>query len=123
MFDTAKKRERPIYVFTLPPELVALDDEHIKVSFGLVKLDMDEEIRSTGHIKGNQARMAYNFARYALVEVDGRAINKAEGEDEKILREIDPILRSEILEAYSDISTAPEGVSKKLKASRKIKMG
>lgn len=122
MFD-AKKRDRPIYEFTLPEELVALDDEHIKVSFGLVKLDMDEEILATGHIKGNQARMAYNYARYALTEVDGRRINKADGEDEKILREIDPILRSEILQAYAEISTAEQGVSKKLMASRRIKMG
>jgi hypothetical protein len=123
MFDAAKKKERPVYEFTLPEELVDLQDEHIKISFGLVKLDMDEEILSTGHVRGNVSRLAYNFARYALVEVDGRKINKADGEDERILRETDPIMRAQILEAYANISTATEGASKKLMASRKIKIG
>lgn len=117
-----KRAARPIYEYTLPAEFVALEDDYVKKSIGLVKLDMDEEIKATANIKGNQARLAYNFALLALVEVDGRPVNKGEGEEETILRNTDPVIRELILTAYTDMSTASEGATKKFLASKKIKV-
>jgi hypothetical protein len=130
-----KKPDKPVYEFSIveetPPskdnphgtKTRLVEDDYIKSSFGLVKLDMDEEIQAAERAGKNGARLGYLMARTALVEVDGRRVNKAEGEDEKILRHCDPAIRELILEMYAEISSAPEGASKKVKASMKVKVG
>src|SRR5687767_14409014 len=90
------QKSRAIYEYTLPPELAGQDD-FIKTSIGLQKLEMDEEVQATERAKCNAARLAYGMARAALVEVDGRRVNKAEAEDEKILQHCDPAIRELIL--------------------------
>lgn len=121
-FGVPARRDRVVYEYELPEEL-ADKDEYIKKSIGLIKLEMSEEIAASERAGGNQAKLAYAWARYALVEVDGRPLKKAEAEDEAVLEHTDPVIRELILEAYADMSSAKAGVSKKFLASRKIKAG
>lgn len=116
------RRDRPVYEYELPEE-IAGQDEYVKKSVGLVKLEMSQEIAASERAGGNQARLAYAWARSALVEVDGRRINKGEGEDESILEHCDPQIRELILSAYADMSTTKDGVTKKFLGSRKVKIG
>lgn len=122
VLNLPRKRDRVIYEYDLPEEMVGQDD-FVKKSIGLVKLEMSEEIAAAERANGNQARLAYAWARYALWEVDGRRLNKAEAEDETILERTDPQIRELILAAYADVSTTKDGVSKKFLGSRKIKAG
>lgn len=117
-----QKRNRAVYEYELPEELAG-QDQYVKKSIGLVKLEMSEEIAAAERASGNQARLAYAWARYALVEIDGRRLKKEEAEDETILEHCDPQIRALILEAYADMSTAKDGAQKKFLASRKIKVG
>jgi len=114
--------QRPVYEYELPEEMVD-QDEFVRRSVGLVKLKMSEEIAASERAGGNQAKLAYNWARFALVEVDGRKLNKAEAEDERVLEHADPVIRELILEAYSDMSTVKsQAVTKKFLGSRKVKV-
>jgi len=117
-----RKRDRVVFEYELPEELAG-QDEYVKKSIGLVKLLMSEEITAAERAAGNQARLAYAWARFSLAEVDGRKLNKGEAEDETILENCDPAIRELILSAYADMSTASDGVSKKFLGSRKIKLG
>src|SRR5262245_47211917 len=96
---------RPVYEYELPDELAGCDD-FVKKSVGLSKLKMSEEIAASSNAGGNQTKLAYAWARAALVEVDGRRVDKSEGEDERILENTDPQIRELILSAYADMSTS-----------------
>lgn len=118
-----KPDNRPVFEYELPPELAELNDQYVKKSIGLVKLKMSEEIAASNNTGGNQTKLAYNFLRAALVEVDGRRIDKAEAEDETIIENTDAVIRSLMLDAYTDVSGASPAVTKKFLGSRKIKVG
>lgn len=118
----AKTDNRPVYEFELPEELTALDDPYVKKSFGLVKARMEDEIKATSGVNGNAGKMSYNLIKAALVEIDGRRLNRSEGEEETALNLMDPAIRSVIMDAYADLSTVEDSVAKKVKASRKIKV-
>lgn len=117
----ARNNQRAIYEYTLPEELEG-QDSLVTKSIGLVKLRMSEEVRCADRAGSNQVKLSYLFLRDALVEVDGRKVNKAEGEDEAILENCDAAIRSLLLEAYADMSTAEAKVTKKFLGSRKIKL-
>jgi hypothetical protein len=117
-----KKDERPVFEFDLPQELVALQDPFVKKSIGLVKLKMSEEIQASEKASGNQAKLGYNWARYSLVEVDGRRLDKSVGEDESVLENTDPMIRELVLAAYGDISVTDKTVEKKFLATRRMKV-
>lgn len=121
MFQS-KPDNRPVFEFDLPEELTVLDDPYVKKSFGLVKLRMDDEVKAATGVSGNAAKLSYNMAKAALVEVDGRRLNRAEGEEETVLNHMDPAIRSVIMDAYADLCSVEESVAKKVKASRKIKV-
>lgn len=118
----ARQREvRPVYEYTLP-EGIAGVDELVKKSIGLVKLKMSEENLASDRAGQSATKLAYNLLRISLVEVDGRRISKPDMEDERILENCDPAIRSLMLEAYADMSTAENQVAKKFLGSRKIKV-
>lgn len=119
-----KADNRPVYEYEFPEELMAeLNDKHIKKSIGLIKLKMSEEIAASANAGVNQTKLAYSFLRSSLVEVDGRRIDKSVGEDETILENCDAVLRTMMLDAYTDVCGATAGATKKFLASRKVKVG
>lgn len=117
----ARNSQRAIYEYTLPEELQG-QDGHVKKTIGLVKLRMSEEVRAAERSGANQVKLSYMFLRDALVEVDGRKVNKGEGEDETILENCDAAIRSMMLEAYADMSTVENKQVKKFLGSRTIKL-
>lgn len=119
----AKKRPdgRVVYEYTLPEELVGLGDEYIRSSFGLCKLRMSQEIKASDAAGKSQTRLAYNWAMAALTEVDGRRVQREEGEEETIMENTDPAIREALLAAYTDMASASGDAVKKLLGSRKIK--
>jgi hypothetical protein len=118
-----QQAKRPIYVFDLPPEIQALDDQYIKKSVGLVKLTMREELNALDLAGGSAAKAGYYMVMAALVEIDGRLLNKGEAEDETILNSTDPAIRSLIVEAQTDLTGTTKESSKSFLASRKVKIG
>jgi hypothetical protein len=127
--DTALKAyeeqqaKRPIYVFDLPPEIVELNDSFIKKSVGLVKLTMREELAALDLAGGSAAKAGYYMVMAALVEVDGKLLNKGDGEDEKVLNGTDPAIRSLIVEAQTDLGGAAKKSADTFLKSRKVKVG
>lgn len=117
-----KPDDRPVYEYELPEELQKLNDKYVKKSIGLVQLKMSEEVSASNTAANNQTKMAYNFLRMALVEVDGRRIDKSIGEDETILENTDAVIRSLMVDAYADVGGASPATTKKFLASRKIKV-
>lgn len=119
---TARKADnRPVHTFKLPEDLVGID-EYIKESIGLVKLRMSEEIKASEIAASNQTRLAYAMMRMALVEVDGRKVNRAEGEDETILENTDPAIRELLILAFTAIASSKGDQAKKFLASRETKV-
>lgn len=121
-----QQASRPIYVFDLPEDAVALSDKYIKKSVGLVKLTMREELEALDQAGGSAnagAKAGYFMVLKALVEVDGRRINKGDGEDEIILNNTDPAIRSLIVEAQADLTGNTKKASADFLKSRKVKVG
>jgi hypothetical protein len=116
-----RNTQRAIYEYTLPEELQG-QDNFIKKTIGLVKLKMSEEVKCAERSGSNQVKLSYLFLRDALVEVDGRKVNKGDGEDETILENCDAAVRSMLLEAYADMSTVENKQVKKFLGSRTIKL-
>jgi hypothetical protein len=121
--QAAQQANRPIYVFELPPEQQALDDRYIKKTVGFVKLTMREELQALDLAGGSAAKAGYYMVITAIVEVDGRMLNKGEAEDELILNNTDPAIRSLIVEAQTDLSGTSKETSKAFLGSRKVKIG
>ena len=113
---------RPVYEYDLPDEAVALNDPYIKKSVGLVKLSFNEELQSLEIAQSNPARAAFFMITHALVEVDGRRIDKANGEDERICNNTDPVIRSLLVDAQSELSTASKAGSAAFLKSRRLKV-
>lgn len=117
------QRARPIYVFDLPEEAVALNDGFVKTSVGLWKLTMREELRALDLASGSAAKAGYYMVMAALVEVDGRILSKADAEDERVLNGTDPMIRSLIVEAQTELSGSTKDATKKFLGSRRVKLG
>jgi hypothetical protein len=118
----AAQAARPIYVFDLPPVEAALDDLYIKKSVGLRKLTMHEELEASDMSRKNSSRAGYCMLIKALVEVDGRTLDKANAEDERIVNNTDPSIRSLLIDAYTDLAGASEDSSALFLKSRKVKV-
>ncbi len=118
-----QQAKRPVYIFDLPEEAQALDDEYIKKSIGLRKLTMQEELQALEMAHNKPAHAAFYMLVTSLVEVDGRAVNKGDGEDERIVNNADPMIRSLLVDAQASLS-GPTNVSKDaFLKSRRVKVG
>src|ERR1700744_85788 len=90
----AREAARPIYEFDLPPDLVSINDTYIKRSVGMVKLTMQEELDAIDAARRDAGKTAYHMVMKALVEGDGRKVNKGEAEEYTIVNYTDPAIRS-----------------------------
>lgn len=119
----ARAAARPIYLYDLPPELVALSDKQVKKTIGIVKLTMEEEQECIGAAGGNSAKAGYLLAMKALVEVDAKALNKGEAEDFSVMNNTDPQIRDLITDAYIDVSQNTKANKDLFIKSRRVKVG
>lgn len=115
--------KRPIYVFELPEDFQKLNDQYVKKSVGFVKLKMREELRCLDQAGGSSAKAAYYMVMAALVEVDGRPVQKQDAEDETIVNNVDPSIRSLMVDGYADISGTDKEATKVFLKSRTVKIG
>lgn len=115
--------KRPIYVFDLPPSAVELQDQYIKKSVGLVKLTMREELDALDRAGRNAAKAGYYMLETALVEVDGRPVSRADAEQERILNNTDPAIRTLLVAAHTDLSGSSADDETLFLKSRKVKVG
>jgi hypothetical protein len=118
----AAQDARPIYVYDLPDEAVELNDPYVKKSVGLRKLSMSEELESLEIAASNPARAAFFMMVKSLVEVDDRKIDKAGGEDERIVNNTDPIIRSLLVDAQATLSSASSKGTASFLKSRRVKV-
>lgn len=107
--------------FELPDE-IANKDSYIKKSIGLVKLKMSQEMRCAELAGQAGAKMGFLMARMALVEVDGRVVDRSIGEEETIMEHTDPMIRELVIAAYAEIATVEVVSAKKFLKSRKTKV-
>lgn len=130
----AARAPQTVFTYTLPEDVRSETGEllepglagvcpFVQKSFGFIKLKMSAEIASAEKANGNQGKLAYGYVQRALVEVDGRTLNKGDGEDERVMENCDPVIRDMLMTAYADMTTAPAGAAKKLLASRSVRAG
>lgn len=119
----ARQRARTVFTFEFPEEIVQLGDPFFKQSIGLVKLWMDEELTAVEIAKQNAGRAVFFTLVKALVEVDGRRVDAANAEAEKLLNYTDPVIRDLIADAYSSISKPVQKTTDAFLKSRKAKVG
>jgi len=114
---------RAVYEYDLPEEVQALGDKYVKKTIGLQKLRMREELAALDKAGQSAAKAGYFMVLAALVEVDGRRLDKANGEDERILNRCDPAIRALIVEAQADVGSVPKGASDAFLKTRRVKVG
>jgi hypothetical protein len=114
---SSQKKQRATYVFPIPP---AHDDPVIKSNFSLVKLNADEEKLAYKKSNGDNFLLASELAKASLVEIDEQKIDRGEGQDERVWRDMDPCTRQLVLGCYAHLHTPEDDVMGKVIAGMKI---
>lgn len=116
-----KKAARPIYTFKLPPSLAA---ECGTESVGLVQLTAGEELMASKRSAMDQIQLAYELAKEALREVDGKPVSTADlsadawWDDQRNTK-----IRTLVVSAYNTINAPNAGETKDFLASCSIRVG
>lgn len=118
----AQQAARAIYEFDLPEELVALQDKYVKKTIGLRKLTMREEMDALDRSGGSSAKAGYLMTLTALAEVDGRPVDRTNAEEEVIMNNTDPQIRSLIVDGYTNISGVTQKQTDTFIKSRRVKV-
>lgn len=119
----ARQSLRPVFVFDLPPELIAVGDRYVQKSVGLVKLTMEEEQDCFSASGNSSAKAGYLLAMKAFVEVDDRKLNKGEAEDFSVMNLTDPQIRDLITDAYANLTQNTKVNKDLFLKSRRVKVG
>lgn len=112
--------KRMVYEFPIPSDLA---NDHVKETIGVVKLTSEEQEQCSQRAQDNPFRMAHEWSKCCLREVDGRPINRAEGEDETIWKAMDPQLRELVANAYNKLHMPKPDTVKDFLAGMRIKAG
>lgn len=95
------KRERALYVFDVPDKLA---HEVGIASVGIVELTTEEELMATRRAGNDPIRLAYELARQALVQVNGKTVTLADGSADKAWESAHPKLRGMLMRAYNEVN-------------------
>jgi len=120
MEAVAQKAARPVHVFTVPP---SLSQDAGVTEVGLITLTADEELQAFSRGKKDNAKLAIELAKAALVEVDGKQLKLADGTVDTFWKDVDPRIRQLIMTAYAELHGADEEDQKSFLKSRKIRVG
>ena len=90
---------------------------------GLQTLTGDEELLCFKKAKGENAKLATELAKTALVEADGKKLSLADGTVDTFWKELDPRLRQLVLTAYTELHAAKEEDTDSFLKSRKVRVG
>lgn len=102
------------------PESIA-EESGIK-SVGMVTLTSDEELTCFKRAKGDNAKLATELAKTALVEADGKPLSQGDGTVDTFWKNCQPKLRQLILTAYGELHAAPEEDTQAFLKSRKLRV-
>lgn len=103
--DIPQKKPRAVNLFDVPATIA--EESGVK-EVGLVQLTSDEELLCFKRAKGENAKLAMELSKMALVEVDGKALNSHDGSIDTFWKDADPKLRQLVLTAYAELHAAPE---------------
>jgi len=98
-----EKPARPTYRYTIPSRI---GSDVRKV--GLVQLTSNEELMATKRSRNDTARLAYELAKQALVEVDGERVGVADGSVDKAWDRLLPKVRTLVMSAYAELHAPQE---------------
>jgi hypothetical protein len=117
--EMPQKKPRAVNLFDVPPEVAAASG--VK-EVGLVQLTTEEELLCFKRAKGDNAKLAMELSKAALVEADGKPLQSHDGSVDTFWKDAEPRLRQLILTAYADLHSAKEDDQKDFLASRRTRV-
>lgn len=103
--DIPQKAPRAVNLFDVPQSIA--EASGVK-EVGLVQLTSDEELLCFKRAKGDNAKLAMELSKSALVEADGKPLTAHDGSVDTFWKNADPKLRQLVLSAYAELHAAPE---------------
>lgn len=117
----AVKRERAVYVFEIPQEIIEELGPEIR-SLGFRELTAGEELAATKRSKSDPLRLVVELVKQALVLVNDEAVSLANQSVDRRWDEFPAKIRSLCLTAYSEIHNPEEESQKAFLKSRVTKI-
>ena len=103
--ERASGASRPVYRYDVPRKLAKISGIE---KVGLVQLTPDEELMGTKRARNDQARLAFEWAKQSLVEVNGKPVSLADGTSDKAWNDMHPKVRGLVVVAYGELHTPEE---------------
>ena len=117
--EAPQKKTRAVNLFEVPESIAATSG--VK-EVGMVTLTAQEELDCFKRAKGENAKLASELCKTALVEADGKPLAQADGTVDTFWKELDPKLRQLVLSAYTELHAAPEEDQASFLKSRKTRV-
>jgi len=117
--EAPAKKSRPVNLFDVPESIVAICG--VK-EVGLIALTGDEELLCHKKAKGENAKLANELTKMALVEADGKPLSSHDGTVDTFWGNADPKLRQLILGAYAEIHGTDEEEQKDFLKTRRTRV-
>lgn len=115
-----EKPSRPVHLFSVPGKLSSETDIQ---EVGLITLTADEELQAYKRAgQKDNAKLATELAKAALVEFNGKPLKLADGTVDTFWKNLDPRVRQLVLSAYAELHGADEDDQKSFLASRKVRV-
>lgn len=100
-----KAKMRPIFRFDVPEGLAKTTG--IK-KLGLHQLTASEELMATKRARNDTHRLAYELAKQALVEIDGKPITLGDGSADTAWGDMHPKIRTLAVAAFGELHSPEE---------------
>jgi len=117
--EAPQKKTRAVNLFDIPPSVA--EASGIK-EVGMVTLTAEEELLCFKRAKSDNAKLASELCKTALVEADGKTLAQADGTVDTFWKDCDPKLRQLILTAYAELHAAPEEDQQAFLKSRRTRV-
>lgn len=114
---------REVYEYTVPEGAgIPFRGAALK-SVGIVQLLLSEEEAAHNRVGVKVGNLAFALAKAAIREVNGQPVKVEDGSQDAAWSDMGPQGRSLVMEAYVDVHSTTDQVSKSFLASRKVKVG
>jgi hypothetical protein len=116
---TKPKKVRPVNLFTVPEAIAAVSGV---AEVGMVTITGEEELNCFKLANKDNAKLASELSKAALVEVDGKPLSSQDGSVDSFWMEAHPKLRQLILTAYAELHATEEEDQKSFLKSKKVRV-
>ena len=117
--EAPQKKTRAVNLFDVPEAVAAVSG--VK-EVGLVTLTAEEELTCFKRAKGDNAKLAMELSKTALVEADGKPLAQADGTVDTFWKDCEPKLRQLVLTAYAELHAAGEEDQQAFLKSRRTRV-